>query len=76
VQNEGKVDFRAAAQNGMGLIIAGNDTSGLGVSALLATLPFFPGVMDKLRKEQQQVSHFGALMEEAGKDIWESRQEL
>lgn len=39
----------------MGLIIAGNDTSGLGVTALLAVLPMFPAVMDKLRQEQQQV---------------------
>lgn len=44
----------------MGLIIAGNDTSGLGVTALLAVLPMFPAVLDKLRQEQQQlIGQFG-----------------
>lgn len=43
------------ADAGIGLIIAGNDTSGLGISALLAILPLFPGVMERLRKEQQEV---------------------
>lgn len=43
------------AESGIGLIIAGNDTSGLGVTALLAVLPLFPEVMDKLRQEQKQV---------------------
>lgn len=43
------------AESGIGLIIAGNDTSGLGVTALLAVLPLFPDVMDKLRQEQEQL---------------------
>jgi cytochrome P450 len=51
----GAINFAEAASSGIGLIIAGNDTSGLGVSALLATLPLFPQVVDKLRQEQQQV---------------------
>jgi cytochrome P450 len=51
----GSINYAEAASSGIGLIIAGNDTSGLGVSALLATLPLFPDVVDKLRQEQQQV---------------------
>eukprot|EP00878_Enallax_costatus_P027095 GHUV01029140.1.p1 GENE.GHUV01029140.1~~GHUV01029140.1.p1 ORF type:complete len:386 (+),score=129.18 GHUV01029140.1:249-1406(+) len=43
------------AQAGIGLIIAGNDTSGLGVSALMSILPLFPGVMEKLRLEQKEL---------------------
>jgi hypothetical protein len=43
------------AESGIGLIIAGNDTSGLGVTALLAVLPLFPEVLQKMRAEQQQV---------------------
>jgi cytochrome P450 len=43
------------AESGIGLIIAGNDTSGLGVTALLAVLPLFPEVLRKMRAEQQQV---------------------
>ncbi|WIA35635.1 hypothetical protein OEZ86_004050 [Tetradesmus obliquus] len=54
-QEHNSIDFAEAAASGIGLIIAGNDTSGLGVSALLATLPLFPEVMEKLRQEQQQV---------------------
>lgn len=54
-QNDGKLSYEAAAGSGIGLIIAGNDTSGLGVSALLATLPLFPDVLKRLRQEQQQV---------------------
>lgn len=55
VQNNGKLDFRLAASSGMGLLVAGNDTSGIGVSALLATLSIFPEVADKIRQEQQEV---------------------
>lgn len=55
LQNDGKINYDIAADSGIGLIIGGNDTSGLGVSALLATLPYFPEVLDKLRKEQEQV---------------------
>jgi cytochrome P450 len=51
----GAINYAEAASSGIGLIIAGNDTSGLGVSALLATLPLFPEVVEKLRQEQQQV---------------------
>jgi cytochrome P450 len=51
------INFAEAASSGIGLIIAGNDTSGLGVSALLATLPLFPDVVEKLRQEQQQVTY-------------------
>jgi predicted transposase YbfD/YdcC len=32
-------------------------TSGLGVSALLATLPLLPDVVQKVRQKQQQVSY-------------------
>jgi hypothetical protein len=34
---------------------AGNDTSGLGITALLAILPQFPAVVKKLRQEQREV---------------------
>jgi cytochrome P450 len=44
----------------MGILVAGNDTSGQGVSAILATLQYFPQVMDKIRQEQQQVRHASA----------------
>jgi cytochrome P450 len=56
VLQHGSINFAEAASSGIGLIIAGNDTSGLGVSALLATLPLFPEVVQKLRQEQQQVT--------------------
>lgn len=56
LQNSGQVDWQEASASAIGLIIAGNDTSGLGVTALLATLPFFPEVLQKLKKEQQQVN--------------------
>lgn len=52
---DGTLSEQQMADAGIGLIIAGNDTSGLGISALLAILPLFPGVMEKLRKEQQEV---------------------
>lgn len=67
VLQHGSVDYAEAANSGIGLIIAGNDTSGLGVSALLAILPLFPKVMDKLRQEQQQVGDWG----EAGGSVSE-----
>ncbi|KAF6266422.1 cytochrome P450 [Scenedesmus sp. NREL 46B-D3] len=54
-EESGAINYAEAASSGIGLIIAGNDTSGLGVSALLATLPLFPEVVEKLRQEQQQV---------------------
>lgn len=44
------------ASSGVALIIAGNDTSGLGIMGMLGLLALQPEVMDKLRKEQQQVS--------------------
>lgn len=56
-QNNGKVNCEIAAQSGMGLLVAGNDTSGQGVSAILATLQYFPKVLDKIRQEQQKVRH-------------------
>jgi cytochrome P450 len=46
---------KEVAEAGIGLIIAGNDTSGLGLTALLAVLPQFPQVLARLREEQQQV---------------------
>lgn len=52
---DGVLTDQQMAESGIGLIIAGNDTSGLGVSALMSILPLFPEVMEKLRKEQQQV---------------------
>jgi cytochrome P450 len=39
----------------MGLLIAGNDTSGIGISAILAVLSLFPEVLEKIRQEQQEV---------------------
>jgi cytochrome P450 len=53
---QGSISDDEMAESGMGLIIAGNDTSGLGVTALLAILPLFPEVLDKLRQEQEAVS--------------------
>jgi hypothetical protein len=37
----------------------GSDTSGLGVSALLAILPLFPDIIERLRSELQQVQGRG-----------------
>ncbi|KAF8071285.1 cyp26b1 [Scenedesmus sp. PABB004] len=51
----GELTDQATAEAGIGLIIAGNDTSGLGITALLALLPLFPDVMRQLRAEQEQV---------------------
>lgn len=52
---DGVLTEQQMAEAGIGLIIAGNDTSGLGVSALMSILPLFPEVMEKLRQEQQEV---------------------
>jgi cytochrome P450 len=56
VLQDGNLSEQQMADAGIGLIIAGNDTSGLGISALLAILPLFPGVMDRLSQEQREVS--------------------
>jgi cytochrome P450 len=53
------------AQAGIGLIIAGNDTSGLGITGLLGMVPMFPEVMQKVRQEQEQVSGEGGSCEQA-----------
>jgi cytochrome P450 len=55
VAQQGALNDDEVAESGMGLIIAGNDTSGLGVTALLAVLPMFPDVLQKMRQEQEQV---------------------
>jgi cytochrome P450 len=52
---DGNLSEQEMADAGIGLIIAGNDTSGLGISALLAILPLFPKVLERLRQEQQEV---------------------
>ncbi|KAF6251708.1 cytochrome P450 [Scenedesmus sp. NREL 46B-D3] len=52
---DGNLSEQQMADAGIGLIIAGNDTSGLGISALLAILPQFPGVLHRLRQEQREV---------------------
>lgn len=52
---QGALNDDEVAESGMGLIIAGNDTSGLGVTALLAVLPMFPDVLQKMRQEQEQL---------------------
>eukprot|EP00878_Enallax_costatus_P038061 GHUV01043202.1.p1 GENE.GHUV01043202.1~~GHUV01043202.1.p1 ORF type:complete len:187 (+),score=54.87 GHUV01043202.1:414-974(+) len=43
------------AASGVTLIIAGNDTSGLGIMGMLGLLALKPDVMAKLRREQEQV---------------------
>lgn len=43
------------AATGVTLIIAGNDTSGLGIMGMLGLLALKQDVMEKLRQEQQQV---------------------
>jgi cytochrome P450 len=52
---DGNLSEQQMADAGIGLIIAGNDTSGLGITALLAILPQFPAVVKKLRQEQREV---------------------
>jgi cytochrome P450 len=51
-----ELSVKDVAQAGIGLIIAGNDTSGLGITGLLGMLPMFPEVMQKVRQEQELVS--------------------
>jgi cytochrome P450 len=55
VLQDGNLSEQQMADAGIGLIIAGNDTSGLGITALLAILPQFPAVMERLRQEQREV---------------------
>lgn len=43
------------ASTGVTLIIAGNDTSGLGIMGMLGLLALKPEVMQKLREEQEKV---------------------
>lgn len=55
LQNGGQLNYQLAAGSGMALLIAGNDTSGIGISAILAVLSLFPEVLEKIRAEQQEV---------------------
>lgn len=52
---EFELSVEDVAAAGIGLIIAGNDTSGLGITGLLGLLPMFPQVLARVRQEQQQV---------------------
>jgi hypothetical protein len=54
-QDKESLSDEDVAASGISLIIAGNDTSGLGMTALLGLLPLLPAVMGRLRQEQQQV---------------------
>jgi cytochrome P450 len=54
-QDKASLSDEDVAASGISLIIAGNDTSGLGITALLGLLPLLPAVMERLRQEQQQV---------------------
>eukprot|EP00879_Flechtneria_rotunda_P021265 GHRR01022404.1.p1 GENE.GHRR01022404.1~~GHRR01022404.1.p1 ORF type:complete len:376 (+),score=150.75 GHRR01022404.1:280-1407(+) len=43
------------AQSGIGMVIAGNDTSGLGITGILGLLPLMPEVMQLVREEQDEI---------------------
>ncbi len=57
MQNNGELNYQLAAGSGMALLMAGNDTSGIGISAILAMLSLFPEVVEKIRQEQEEVSY-------------------
>jgi cytochrome P450 len=50
-----RMSDRDMAEAAIGVIIAGNDTSGLGIQGLLGMVAAFPEVLQQLRKEQQEV---------------------
>eukprot|EP00775_Hariotina_reticulata_P012610 gene12610-12740_t len=52
---DGHLSAETVAQSGISLLLAGTDTSGGGVTALMEMVALFPEVMQKLRQEQQQV---------------------
>jgi len=60
---DGHLSAETIAQSGISLLLAGTDTSGGGVTAVMEMVALFPEVMQKLRQEQQQVSvHSSAVL--------------
>lgn len=49
------------AESGIGLLLAGTDTSGQGSTAALMMVALFPQVLEKLREEQEKVGCQGVL---------------